>query len=392
MHHRAHQPVTLFTLCAGLALSGCTTEDEPSVFGTASDGITAGSASTGTTGITTTGGSQGTDGGPDTSDPSSSGGSATTGGDSDSDSDSGGTGPKFDTPDGMTGGGPDTGAGEGCEKVDFLFVLDNSISMGDEQNNLANSFPSFINTIQTEVQAQDYNIMVIDTDEWDKWGEKWDKCHNKCLTDDPGDSCLTIYFDDIICGMEPPEPPACDQTLGAGRAQGAGGPPVDCGIDGGARYMTEDQTDLPGTFQCVAEMGATGNSNERPMDAMRAALGPQTQAGGCHPGFLRDDAILVVTFISDEEETGSAGTPQQWHDDLLAFKNGNETAVVTLALSGDTDTPGQECIETPKMTQFIDLFGARGFIGSICEPDYGPFFQQAVGVIDYACDEFVPEG
>lgn len=282
--------------------------------------------------------------------------------------------------------------GEGCTKVDFLFVLDNSISMGDEQQNLANSFPGFISTIQSQVQAQDYHIMVIDTDDQDKWGEKWDKCHQKCMTDDPGDGCLTVYFPDIVCGMEPPPPEACDQTLGAGRNKGAGGPPVACPVDGGLRYMTQAQGDLGGAFDCVANMGATGNSNERPAEAMLAALGPQTEAGGCHPGFLRDDAVLVVTMISDEQENGSPGTPQTWYDDLLALKGGNTTAIVLLSLNGDAETPGLECTPTAKMVEFVAKFGDRGIIDSICAPDYSPFFQDAVSVIDYACDEFVPPG
>jgi hypothetical protein len=303
---------------------------------------------------------------------------------------SAGPGTKLDVPSGETDtGGPP--AGEGCQKVDFLFVLDNSISMGDEQQNLASSFPGFIETIQTEVQAQDYHIMVIDTDDQDKWGEKWDKCNVKCMTDDPGDSCLTVYFDDIICGMEPPPPPVCDQTLGAGRSQGAGGPPVVCPIADGQRYMTQAQPELPATFECVAKMGATGNSNERPIAAMLEALGPQTQGGGCHPGFLRDDAVLVVTMISDEEENGSPGTPPEWYAELLARKGGNATAITLLALSGDNNIMGQECVETPKMTEFVGMFGARGSIASICEADYGPFFAEAVAIVDYTCDEYVPQ-
>ncbi len=302
---------------------------------------------------------------------------------------SGGAAPKLDVPSGETeSGGP---TGDGCQKVDFLFVLDNSISMGDEQQNLANSFPGFITTIQSQVQAQDYHIMVIDTDDQDKWGEKWDKCHNKCMTDDPGDSCLTVYFDDIICGMEPPAPPACDQTLGAGRSQGAGGPPVVCAIADGERFMTQAQPDLPGTFECVAKMGATGNSNERPIAAKLAALGAQTQAGGCHEGFLRDDAVLVVTMISDEEENGSPGAPPEWYQDLVALKGGNETAITLLALSGDANTMGLECEPTPKMTEYVSMFGKRGAIASICEADYGPFFAEAVGIIDYTCDQYVPQ-
>jgi len=312
-------------------------------------------------------------------------------GDGDGDGDDDG-GPKFDVSNGGDGSGGDMGTEDGCQKVDFLFVVDNSISMGGEQSNLSASFPGFIDTIQSQVAATDYHIMVIDTDDEDKWGEKWNKCNTKCMTDDPGDSCLTTWFDPIICGQEPPAPLACDQTLGAGRNLGEGGPPKSCPIDGNKRYMTDSESDLKGTFQCVAEMGAAGNSNERPMEAMLAALGPQTQPGGCHEGFLRDDAVLVVTFISDEEELGSPGDPTSWRNDLLALKGGNQTAVVVLALSGDADTPGQECIPTPRMSSFVSSFGNLGFIESICEPNYDPFFQDAVDVIEYACDEYVPAG
>lgn len=363
------------------AIGGCGVADGES----SSAGMTAPTGVTSVTQGVTTDGSAGTEsgsGGPTTSGAAGSETDGPTAGVTTDDS----AGPKLDLAMADFGQPP----GEGCTKVDFLFVLDNSISMGDEQQNLANSFPGFISTIQSMVKAQDYHIMVIDTDDQDKWGEKWDKCHEKCMTDDPGDSCLTVYFPDIICGMEPPPPEPCDQALGAGRNKGAGGPPIVCPIDGGLRYMTQDQPDLAGTFDCVANMGATGNSNERPAEAMLAAAGPQTQAGGCHPGFLRDDAVLVVTMISDEQEMGSPGTPQTWYDDLLALKGGNETAIVMLSLNGDAETMGQECVPTAKMVEFVGYFGERGIIDSICAPDYSPFFQQAVGVIDYACDEFVP--
>jgi hypothetical protein len=72
--------------------------------------------------------------------------------------------PKLDVGVDTTGG--TTGEPEkGCRKVDFLFIIDNSGSMGDEQQNLIASFPGFIQTIQAELElASDYHIMVIDTD------------------------------------------------------------------------------------------------------------------------------------------------------------------------------------------------------------------------------------
>jgi hypothetical protein len=79
-------------------------------------------------------------------------------------SSSGGTGFKFDVAEG-TGTGIDPSAGDqGCEKVDFLFVIDNSGSMLDEQQSLIASFDGFIEAIQGTLMAQDYHIMVVDTD------------------------------------------------------------------------------------------------------------------------------------------------------------------------------------------------------------------------------------
>ena len=109
--------------------SGGPTSDGGSDTGSGSDDTTAGSDSgsdTGTTDISTS----------DPSDPttgSSSDPFTTTQDPSDSDSSTTGFGCGGNKP--------------GCGKVDFLFVIDNSGSMGDNQDNLIASFPGFINTI-----------------------------------------------------------------------------------------------------------------------------------------------------------------------------------------------------------------------------------------------------
>ena len=42
--------------------------------------------------------------------------------------------------------------------------------------------------------------------------------------------------------------------------------------------------------------------------------------------------------------------------------------------------------------KFIALWDEHGIAGSVCEPDYAPFFADAVGIIDDACDNFQPPG
>ena len=137
------------------------------------------------------------------------------------------------------------------------------------------------------------------------------------------------------------------------------------------------------------------------MEAMVNAVSPNTPAAACNEGFIRDDAILVVTFITDENDsTGdSAGTVAGWRQALIAAKGGDESAVVVLGLFGDNDQPGGICQDladsngaeaAPRLREFVDSWGDRGFYGSVCASDYDDFFTEAVGIIDTTCEEFQP--
>src|SRR5688572_26785690 len=91
-------------------------------------------------------------------------------------------------------------------KIDFLFVIDDSSSMRDEQANLARSFPGFVQVMEQVIEAQDLHIMVVGTG-----GRREDD-------DDPA-----------------LDPEQCDEVQGAGRRRSLDG--VDCGLQTGLRYM-----------------------------------------------------------------------------------------------------------------------------------------------------------
>jgi hypothetical protein len=355
-------------------------------------------------------------GGPDGSPPGESGNDGDGDGDGDEGSgdhgdegDGDGDDAKFDTGYGgdTPGGGPGDGQ-MGCQKVDFLFVVDNSGSMEDEQANLIASFPGFIATIEKTLEAEDFRVMVVDTDAYPASTTVWcvpdpDCCEEVCA-DSPAAIC-----NDVLCT---PPAEACDAVLGAGRNDDLGGDP--CPISGDNRYMIDGQPDLTGTFDCAARVGTWGSGNERPMQAMEEALTTESEPGGCNEGFVRKDAILVVTVITDEEDdpndadTGagpdpnSPGDPESWMQTVAAVKGGDETAAVVLALVGDTDLPSGICeplaedgVDTvgaepaPRLRRFAELF-TYGQWCSVCAPDYTPCFEDAVSVIDMACDEFEP--
>ncbi len=314
----------------------------------------------------------------------------------------------------------DGGNADGCDKVDFLFIIDNSGSMGDEQGNLISSFPLFIDTIQSTLdEAQDYNIMVLDVDAW-----QYETCQQQCDTApaecinpqglcDPtvGPACLLPCALGLICGADGgfecgvTTPAECEDVLGAGVEfpRGQGSSNMDCNFATGARYMDTNEPDLSSAFECAAQVGVSSYApTERPMQAMVQAVTSGTEADSCNEGFLRDDAILVVTFITDEDDGNgdSAGNAAGWRQALIAAKNGDENAIVVLGLFGDNDLPGGICQDladgsdgaeaAPRLREFVDSFGDKGFFGSVCAPSYDAFFMEAVGLIDTTCEEFIP--
>lgn len=270
----------------------------------------------------------------------------------------------------------------GCERVDLLFVIDNSGSMADEQSNLVNSVPSFISEIQTQLaDADSYHVGVITTDEY----EYNDGCEDE--------GAMVIA------------------TGGSDSSDGVCGPYAD-----GYTYMTEND-DLDVAFPCAALVGTDGDGDERPMQTMQAALSPGMNGpGDCNDGFLRDDALLVIVIITDEEDDhevdgclqtahpGSDGGPSQWFEGVVAAKAGIEENIVVLALVGppgpdpavcpllDKCVGGVEGAEVAERVASFTTMFTNGFVGRICEPSYGSFFSEAVGVIAAACDNFVPIG
>jgi len=310
-------------------------------------------------------------------------------GDANEDEDDADTGIKLDTQSGDgTSNISEGGGGSGCEKVDFLFVIDSSGSMEDEQVNLLSSFPGFIGAIQDTLQFDDFHMMVVDAGAVEGAG--------------------------------------CDGTLGAGRVTSGSG--MNCGLAGVDRFATQAQADLAAAFSCMGSRGFEGSGDEQTMDALLASIGPLNAVGACNAGFLRDDAILVVTIITDEEDSpndgialppldgscspadsdpNSSGGPATWADAIIAAKNGDPEAAVVLSLLGDCDVGGtcQGIVldplnpaapvtgaePAPRMREFTEMFGF-GSVGPVCAPDYTPFFLDAVSVIATACDDFDPPG
>ncbi|MEM7153216.1 MAG: hypothetical protein AAF799_10250 [Myxococcota bacterium] len=245
---------------------------------------------------------------------------------------------------------------EECGEVDFLFVIDNSGSMGDEQANLVANFPAFIDGIQNSLEdVESYHVGVVTTD----------------------------AYSDNIAGCRQLSSLVV-QTGGSSSSNAMCGPYFE-----GNNYMTE-MDDLATAFSCAAQIGTSGDATERAMQAVvETVTGVEADPGECNFGFLREEALLVIVIITDEPDNTSLGTPMTWFDDVVAAKAGISENIVVLSL---VNTPGGACPggDANNMAAFTMMFGDNDFMADICAPDFMPVFNEAIGVIDVACENFIP--
>lgn len=253
-----------------------------------------------------------------------------------------------------------------CTLVDLLFVIDNSNSMVAEQANLIASFDGFIAGIQQNLdEVNDYHLGVVTTDAY----------------------ALN-------------QPAAC-RELGALVTSSAAG---SCGPWAEGRYISLAD-ELAPAFTCAADVGPDGDTNERQIAAALRAIGPELAGpGGCNEGFIRDDALLVLVLITDEDDPGapipghgSPGNPNTWFAEIVERK-GVESNVVVLALAGlpppnacNNDVPFEGAQITYRIAEFVGKF-TYGEMGDVCANDYTAFFTDALELISEACTNFSEVG
>lgn len=243
----------------------------------------------------------------------------------------------------------------GCRKVDYLFVIDNSASMLTYQRQLVESFDVFIDGVErTQASLESVHVGVVTTDAYSG------------NIDNPDPSCLALG------GL-------VTTTHGHNSSEAQCGPYAE-----GHDYMTE-RDDLGVTFPCAAQVGTTGADEERPLEALTSAVVDLDQPGACNDGFVRDDALLVVVIVSDEDDPG----PVEFrHERLVEAKHGHADNIVVVGLVHE---PGTECMLSGHqtvahlLTDFIGMF-PHGFVAPVCG-DYGAAFEQAIAVVQSACTD-----
>jgi hypothetical protein len=244
-----------------------------------------------------------------------------------------------------------------CDKVDFLFVIDDSGSMYEHQLNVVENYKVFTDGVEQVIEGHtDLHIGVTTTD---IYAGTAGECHEiGGLVDSPSGAHSTGHR---------------------------------CGPFSGGHYMT-NADDIDEGFKCAAQVGTEGSDIERPMDALLAAIDPGSAVSGCNAGFARTDALLVAVVVTDEwdgpgdpEGAGSWTSPELWTQGLLTAKGSDQNYVLVALVNEERgDCPPGHIEHDGHVLAEYALSQPFGFVGSICG-DYRESFTHAVDVVAAAC-------
>lgn len=206
-------------------------------------------------------------------------------------------------------------------KVDILFVVDNSGSMGVHQKNLSTNVNKFVSTF-TKTSVLDYNIGVVTTDMDSNYG------------------------------------PCCGRLNGRLH-----------------RFVNKLTPDANRQLENNLLVGTGGNWEEMSFDPVVAALSPPNVTGH-NAGFYRQDASLVVIFLTDAEDQSRDYDPQNFYKFLVDLKKGNADKVLSygaIVPTNDTTHCNRDEMTAPRRIEdFLGLVVNKGNnIMNLCDPDYG---------------------
>jgi hypothetical protein len=272
------------------------------------------------------------------------------------------------------GSGSGSGSGEEprqCNKMDIVFVVDDSGSMQEEQQNLATNFPMFAtllsNYTTTDGQHIDYRV---------------------ALTTTGRDIDYTVDF----AGMQLPQHEVGDD----------GAFKDNCNLP--KRWLDSTDANMQQTLACRANVGTGGPSIEMPLLMGKWALAKRV-ADGTNAGFLRDDALLAIVMLTDEDDASTeqnnftidlTGTPPidynpADHVQFLDTLKGHRSRWAAAAIAGDGDCSSSfgSAANAARVKDFVNLANGGGtpqaVFSSICAGDLTIGLKQALDLFQAAC-------
>jgi hypothetical protein len=180
----------------------------------------------------------------------------------------------------------------GSSKMDLLFMIDNSTSMGPMQGELQVQFGHLLETLIGRGAAPfDLHLGVV-TSDYGAGAVAGGGC-----SPSPGGQLGHLQAIGVAA------PPTCRPPLGMPFVEYARN------SDGSQRDNLPPGQDLAATFSCMTAVGALGCGFEHQLESVYAAL----HNNDVNAGFLRDDAQLTVVFVTNEDD-GSAPPDSHIYD------------------------------------------------------------------------------
>ena len=317
----------------------------------------------------------------------------------------------------------DVPAMQRASPVDLLFVIDNSNSMQEEQDVLVEQAelmfrelitPTLMSDGTEPPLIEDLHVGVVTTD-MGVHGYTIMTCNNPMNGDD-GELQAVGRFE----GCQPTySAPDCSRDECSWLTHSVEFP--DNGFDPGNPPIWED-------FGCIAALGTGGCGFEQQLEASHDALTEQLEPGGRNEGFLRQDSILAVIIVTDEDDCSTPNgelfnprrddygpmcvrcplNPDELHpiarytDALRDLRPFDDDLLVVAAITGvpidgswspgdpiedlrslqrvNPDNPNElipSCMTSmglafppPRLAEFIYSIGDAGILGSICRDDW----------------------
>ena len=255
-----------------------------------------------------------------------------------------------------TDSGDDTTGGEPvvpCIGVNFLFVVDNSVGMGDEQVRFQATAFAFVSQVAQQALSAMGNVTI------------------GVITTDEPEFVVPTGMDAVP-------------------------------YSSGANFMRWDPLSVDNNATVQAEMatavmvGEGGDPNERPMEMLLEALTGDT-ADGFNADFVEEDALLVVVIVSDEEDDveqptlwGSEGEPDTWIEQLGTLKDGIRKDIAVFSIVPSNSAKGcADDTDATRIKTFTDAFPTSG-AHDVCQLDYSAFLLSQVQPVVDACNNFSP--
>jgi hypothetical protein len=213
----------------------------------------------------------------------------------------------------------------GGAATDLLFVIDDSGSMTDNQQALADNLAAFIDALTSSAVALDVRIGVTNTSIDDYNGRtSYGAAANPSGVPYPGPA-RTPFPGGTIIAIE---------KDGAGLGQfghfawGALYDPAHATSVWGPPRILAGGPDLARDFKANVHQGEWGSGKEQPLRAMELALDASMVTTGANFGFLRSGARLAVVILTDEDDCSESGVPKHVTSDGVCHATGGSTTPI----------------------------------------------------------------